>query len=445
MLYKLVLKLLIAVCVFLVVFLSGNVNCYSQAATKLKSFNMQKIKQGLLINIENSNSPADFTVEESDRPPQLLIEIIGAEVSFKEYENRPIEMPVHEKGITKVVVEERSNYKRIPQESVAIRVELSRLFHYDVDAQFNGKFLTVLIAPYGEDIQGTILDEKGKTLLNPSERLKEIKILKEKEAQKARQRLRDFTQETRVELIRKESKERVSEIREKAQERIESGKTLEESYKKMKAETEISSLPMAMAHIEDKRLYEDITVPTDTRPVLQRMTPSQPVNKLENCINIALNKYLPLQIAKEQGELAKLRVREARRSFYPAFLGEWNEVDGDTVTEPYRGRSYGVQAEQPLFTGGKLMATLRKEQLGEVIAEGNFNRIKHDLMVQISKAYYELVLAKNTLDAMTRLLEVSEKLMGEIEKEFAVFSATPAELLNAQTILNQVNYQIAYS
>ncbi|MFH1458879.1 MAG: TolC family protein [Candidatus Omnitrophota bacterium] len=255
--------------------------------------------------------------------------------------------------------------------------------------------------------------------------------------------LKNFLKKKQIELIKKESKPGVSKVREQAEQRIDSTKELEAAYKKLKAESEISTIPVARAKITEQSLYKDISIPSDIKPVIRRVTLSDKVSSLEDCLNLAMSKNLPLQIAKEQELLAKLRVREARRAFYPAFLAEWNETDGNTVSEPYRGRSYGLQTEQPLFTGGKLTATLRKEQLGEIIARGNLDRIKQDIIMQINKTYFEFVLAKNTLDIMKRL-EIREKeLLNQLEKEFAIESATTADFLTAQSFYNQVCFEVA--
>jgi len=67
------------------------------------------------------------------------------------------------------------------------------------------------------------------------------------------------------------------------------------------------------------------------------------------------------------------------------------------------------------------------------------------MIVQVTKAYYELVFAKNSLDGMFRLKESEARWLKQVEQEIAVQAATTTELLAAQSTYNQVCYQVAYS
>lgn len=417
--------------------------CFAEQTASLKIFNIDKKNYGIDLHIEHSLPPVLFTIDETERPFRLIINIIGAEVTFKQYENIPIEIPVKHMGIDRIIVAEKINYNMSPKESVNIVIELDREFKYDIDTQFNGQYIELKVLPSSTPAPKESLAIREKEIKS-SEKIKVIKASKDYEIKKAREKLEDFTQEKRIGLIRQESKEKVSEVRERAKERVESGTTIKEAQQKLQAQTDLSSLPVAREQMVEANLYKDINMPSVIKPMLRRSN-STVVTSYQDCINIAMAAHLPIQIAQEQEKLAKLRVREARRAFYPSLMGEWSETDGNTVTEPYRGRSYGLQAEQPIFTGGKLMATLRKEQLGLTISKGNSDRVKQDLMFEVSKTYYELVLAKITLDMMIRLKAESIKVLESVEAEFAVQSATPAELLGAQASYNRVCYQLANS
>ncbi|MCK4994030.1 MAG: TolC family protein [Candidatus Omnitrophica bacterium] len=417
--------------------------CYAQQPAKLRTFLLKKIDGGLQIHIEHSKPPVEFTVVESQNPRGLIVNFIGSNITFKNYENIPIEVPVAEEGIKRVVVEEKTDYNKVPSERVQVLIELDRTFKYNVDSQWNAQFLDLFVFP-GEPDKRSQWTEKEKEL-GPRKAMVRIKEFKKIEARKAKEHLDKFTRIKRVELIKKESKEKISQLRKNAEKRMESGVEVEKAYKKLNAETSISSLPEARQQIVEKNLYKDISMPSEVKPMILKATPGDKIVRLEDCLSLALAAHLPLQVAKDQQELANLRVREARRGFYPALMGEWNETDGRTVTENYRGRSYALQGEQMLFSGGKLTATLRKEQLGGLIAKGNYERVKNELILKVTKAYYELIMAKNTIDIMQRLKEKSEQVLEEVESEFTVFWATPADLLDAQASYNQVCYQVSYS
>jgi outer membrane protein TolC len=428
--------------VCLYVFISCDLSC-AQPIASLRTFNLTKTAKGLEINIEHSRPPVKFTINKTENPYRLYLNIIGSKVTFQEYENIPLEIPINYKGIRRIIVAEKVDYNMNPKETVEIMVELDRSFLYDADTQFNGQYIDLLILPSASAANQSEA-MSGEKKFDPTQRLKIIRITKDYQTEKAREELDKLTQKARIELIRKESKAKVEQVRQKAKKRVDAATTIETAKKKLEAESEISALPKARQQMVDSNLYQDINMPSEVKPLLTRAK-GPDVTNLQDCINIATNAYLPYKIAKDQEELAKLRVREARRAFYPAFLGEWNESDGKTVTEPYRGRRFGVQAEQPIYTGGKLMSTLKKEKLGVTIAKGNSHRIKQDLIFQVSKAYYELVLAKISLDMLERIKESTGKILEEVQAEFAIQSTTPAELLSAQASFNQVCYQVANS
>jgi len=417
---------------------------FSEEFSRLKVFNLAKIDNGIQLNIEHSKPPYDMVVETRESPDLILIKLIGSRVAFKKYENVPIEIPVKEAGINRIIVEERTDFQKKPSKTVFVRIEMTQRFVHEVDSQWNGQFLSISIFPVGTVVK-KVDSITGQKEMDPSVHLEEIRMIKEIQSERAKKRLDEFTSEKRIDLIAQESKVRVDDVRQQAKERMDLGAEIEQAYDKLKAESEISSLPVARQQIMESNLYKDLNMPTEIKPMIKRGRPETEVVNLQDCIAVALKNYLPVDIANEQEKLAKLRVREARRAFYPSLLGEWNEIDGNTVTEPYRGRNYGLQGEQPLFTGGKITAALRKEQLGVLIAKGNLDRITQDLMVNVSKAYFEYIMNKNTYDVVSRLEEIQKSLMAEIEKEFTVFSATPAELLTAQAAYNQAVHQTAYA
>jgi len=300
--------------------------CLAEQPASLNNFIINKTNYGLDLKLEHSRPPVLFTVDESERPYNLIINIIGSQVTFKEYENIPIEIPVNHMGISKVTVTEKINYNMTLKEFVSIVVEFDREFKYDMDAQFNGQYIDMKIFP-GKEPALESLSERVKKI-KPTERIKIVKATKDFETNKAREKLEEFTRKKRIELIRAESKEKVTKVRDNAKERVESGIVMEEVKQKLQAQSDLSTLPSAREQMVETNLYQDINMPSEIKPMLRRST-STNVTSFQDCINIAMTAHLPVQIAKEQEKLAQLRVREARRAFYPAFLGEWNESDGN--------------------------------------------------------------------------------------------------------------------
>ena len=423
-----------------VVLSSSIVSSQADELSKLRKLSLEAVGDDFKINFEHSKSPVLFELKSVENPPKLLISIQGAKITFTEYENKQISIPVDKNGVKSILLQERTDYRNNPAEFIAIQVEMSQNFTYKVDSQWGDQFVTVTILPAGKPFIANSWGNEGR-VSDPFKKIESIRKIKDKQAQEARDRLDKFTQEKRRENAEKDTVSRLLKLRKNAKERVESGKTLEEAYKKLKADTQSSNLPIIREQIAEQLLYRDVSMPSQNQPIVRIPKVITEIRNLDDCLTIAMNNHLPIQIAQEQKKLAKLRVREARRSFYPSFLGQWKETDGKTITEPYRGRSYGLQAEQPLFTGGRLVATLRKEQLGELIAQGNLDRTKQNVIFGVNKAYYELISAKRVNDLMNELIERETKLLNQVEKEFKIGSATPAVMLTAQSLYNQVCFQ----
>ncbi|MCP4649373.1 MAG: TolC family protein [PVC group bacterium] len=439
---KIIIKFIVSVVLSLGILSFPNSSCYAQSLAKLKKIYLKKTESSLQIFLEHSKSPVRFDVETSEKNLKLNVDIRGSKITFKEYENAPIEIPVNEQGVKRIILEEKFDHEQVPPQSVSMIVEMKQPFIYSLDSQWNDQFVVIEITPDDKVVSKTSRGSKV-AATGPSQKIKKIRKIKDREAQKARKRLEAFTEKKRLESIQKETKEKLIKVRKQAQERVESGKPIKEAYEKLKTESKKRKISKVRKQSAENILYKDVSMPSESQPIIRRGTASETeIKSIEDCITIAMDKNITIQIAKEQRELSRLRVREARRAFYPAFLGQWRETDGKTVSEPYRGRSYGFQIEQALFSGGKLTATLRKEQLGELIAQGNLERMKQDVIFNVGKAYYEMVAAKKVVDQMRFLKEREVKILETVEKEFKIFSATPAILLTAQSLYNQVCFQV---
>jgi len=410
-----------------------------EQAIKFQDLSLHETDNGLIVCLENSGPPLDFKI--SKKGFQINIYLHGVVIGFRPYENVPIEIPVNKNGIKEIVIEQTVDARNASLTSVKMKIYMSVPFSYSTDSQWNGKFITIDIITESMGNKMVWVDEN--TELAPSKKLEKIREIQEKELAKVRGQLDGFTNRTVRKLTKEAVEKRLSEVSIKSEEKLVAEQKVDKAYEKFKAETSISKIPLVRQHLMGNSSYTDMLVPEEIKPVPNEPVSSITVLSLKDCIEIALQHYLPLQIAMEHKRLAKLRIKEARRSFYPAFLAEWKEGDGETVTEPYRNRSYGFQSQQPIFSGGKLMATLRKEQLGELIAEGNFERIKQDLILLVTKAYYEVVIARNTLDVLENLRKVEEKLANQVDVEFKIGAVAPVVFLSAQSFYNQVCFKVA--
>ena len=409
---------------------------------KLQRISVEPTESGIIISLEQSKPPQNYQLQTEEKPFRLVLVLEGSQVAFKKYENIPIEFPVNKNGMKRIVVEEKRSARDLELRNIICTVEMNQPFEYETTTQWDGQYLTIAVTPVGDLPPELSSLQRQQQAAAPVERRESTSTQMQPEAEQARQRMQAVIRDAQQQRENQQSQERIAAVRQESAERVKSGATIEQAYQKLKAESEISTLPQAREQIADTKLFTDITLPSEIKPVLRRVSTTE-ITSLEQCIALAISRYPPLDIAQEQERLAALRVRESKRAFYPSLLAEWSEGAGDTIEESYRNRSYGFKGEQSLYSGGRMTAALRKEQLGELIAQGNLERIKQDMIVQVTQAYFELLAAKNTVDMLADAKRIAEKILSEVEKEAQINATPQAVLLTARSLNNQAIFQWA--
>lgn len=86
------------------------------------------------------------------------------------------------------------------------------------------------------------------------------------------------------------------------------------------------------------------------------------VLNLSDCMKIGLENYVPLKLAEEEVELARLKRQEAYRGFFPAVSVKAEKTDGKAesqVSPDFTEELYGTTLTHNLYEGGKISATYK--------------------------------------------------------------------------------------
>ena len=160
---------------------------------------------------------------------------------------------------------------------------------------------------------------------------------------------------------------------------------------------------------------------------------------LRNCLDIAEERSMLFQIAKEQIGLAKIKVWEARRSFLPSLTLSWTRTGGKRDGK-LEGVEYGVEGRQPAFHSGELIHTLGQSKTNLKIAEKNYDQVKIELDFAVAEVYYTFVKAKKFRAYIKELYENIKPLyrMANDKHENGVVS--DIEYLGAESKFNQLYY-----
>lgn len=164
---------------------------------------------------------------------------------------------------------------------------------------------------------------------------------------------------------------------------------------------------------------------------------------LEGCISVAMERHLPLRIAKKQLRLAEMRLAEANRKLGPTVTAKWELTDGRVSGAYYDGEKIAVEAKQPLFYGGELVFSIRQAKVNLEIVKNDYNRIKNDLILQVKKGYYNLDKAENALKIQEKLQSETQKLHNTTKAGYDAGVIAKVEFLKVSSQYNQANFQVA--
>ena len=162
---------------------------------------------------------------------------------------------------------------------------------------------------------------------------------------------------------------------------------------------------------------------------------------LEECINVALENHLPLEIAKKQLKLAKFRVLEAQRKLGPSLTGKVESSDGKVDQRYYTGSKFNIEAKQPIFYGGELIFSVKQAKVNLEIVRNDYDRIKNEVTLQVKKAYYSLDKTKKALEIQKELNKKAKHIFDISKIAYEAGAIAQLEFLKVNSQYNQTNFQ----
>lgn len=193
------------------------------------------------------------------------------------------------------------------------------------------------------------------------------------------------------------------------------------------------------------------------------LTQSGPLT-LEQCISMALESNLKIEIASEKINQSSLAVKEASASRLPKLsaqaaytrLHEATTVSGlaplfpdpqtgvSTAVMPFEvdlganAYSAGVTLTQPIYTGGRITAGKQIAEYGLSASEWQQKATVREVRRDVTKAYYNVLAARKSLIALDSAIAMMEVLTKDLGNAVEVGMRGEHELLQAQVqLLNQ--------
>lgn len=180
----------------------------------------------------------------------------------------------------------------------------------------------------------------------------------------------------------------------------------------------------------------------------------------------AINYDAQFAAARSAVEAGREKLPQGRSGLLPTIgLGAntvWNDSEITTRTNPaqtaaskYNSHGWSVNLTQPLFRWQNWV-TYTQSELAVEIAEAQFSLARQDLILRVSQAYFDVLLAEDTLvtakaqlkaiaeqlESAKRNFEVGTATITESQEAQAAFDITTAQLLAAQSDLTIKRYAL---
>ena len=171
-------------------------------------------------------------------------------------------------------------------------------------------------------------------------------------------------------------------------------------------------------------------------------SPSQ-IWTAKDALAFGLARHRPVRIARQEAELAQMKVREARRALYPVATLKYSWTDGVASNVDFREYTAGLQVEQPLYYSGRLMQAYRQSLINLQVAEKRQAKVKSEYSQELAQEYYQYVGAKASRAKQEGLLTEAEDFLQKAQTRFDKGLLTRLEVLNIESQVNQAKFQRA--
>ncbi len=168
-----------------------------------------------------------------------------------------------------------------------------------------------------------------------------------------------------------------------------------------------------------------------------------PLWSLESVLEFGLSRHRPIQVAREEVQLAEMKLREARRAFYPGVTLKYSWTQGIASNVGFTEVTEGVQVEQPLYYSHRLQDAYRQAVVNLQVSEKRQSKVRADFSLEIAQAYYQLVGAQAGLETQRGFLEETQKFFDQVKARFEKGFLTRMEVLNVESQVNQARFQRA--
>ena len=160
---------------------------------------------------------------------------------------------------------------------------------------------------------------------------------------------------------------------------------------------------------------------------------------LEEAINIALRDHRDVLLKTGDVIKAKAKIAEANASLFPTlnFTGAWTDTRG-LYSKDLGQSTAQLTLKQYLYKGGKTINTIEQNKYKVQVSTSLLDKTKLELILNVKKAFYTLLLAKEFASLNQGILENTRGHLNFIKERYQYGQASASEILNIDASLNSV-------
>ena len=165
---------------------------------------------------------------------------------------------------------------------------------------------------------------------------------------------------------------------------------------------------------------------------------------LKESQDIALENSPEAKSSKEEIKVAKLKIKETFRALFPSVKLKASHTTGDQLdTVSFTEELYGVEAEHPLYQGGRLKLTYEQSKVNLDLAGARYRKVENEIDYKVAESYYSVVTSIMNVRLQKDLLEDAKGVLDKAERRYQHGLSTQLEMLNVKSNYNQIQFQLA--
>lgn len=184
---------------------------------------------------------------------------------------------------------------------------------------------------------------------------------------------------------------------------------------------------------------------------------AQRVFTLDDCCRIAVENNKKMKLSDFSIKQAELQEKNVVAGFLPKLSasGGYLYANKDFSMELAPSLSAaldisntyfaGVQLEQPVYMGGKIIAARNMSEIGTNMAVLNRKKNDSEIRIETEEAYWNVIKAKELYEVSIKYKNLVEELFNNIEKMNKTGMSPRNELLKVQVKLNEANLSMKRS